>query len=97
MSVAHIGRKGELAVGAVTASAQVSKLARRLHDAGRPLDVMLEVKLSEEQAKSGAAPEDLPDLIAAVRDCSNLRLLGLTTMPRPLAKVKCMRCAFLTT
>lgn len=57
------------------------KLARRLHDAGRPLDVMLEVKLSEEQAKSGAAPEDLPDLIAAVRDCSNLRLLGLMTMP----------------
>ena len=42
---------------------------------------MLEVKLSEEQAKSGAAPEDLPGLIAGVRDCSNLRLLGLMTMP----------------
>ena len=57
------------------------KLARRLDEAGRPLDVMLEVKLSEEQAKSGAAPEELPDLIPAVRACLNLRLLGLMTMP----------------
>ncbi len=38
------------------------KLARRLNESGRPLDVMLEVKLSSEDAKSGAAPEELPDL-----------------------------------
>jgi len=57
------------------------KLARRLQEAGRPLDVMLEVKISEEQAKSGAQPSDLPALIAAVRECSNLQLLGLMTMP----------------
>ena len=58
-----------------------SKLARRLNDAGVPLDVMLEVKLSEEQAKSGAAPAELPELIDAVRGCPNLRLTGLMTMP----------------
>jgi PLP dependent protein len=57
------------------------KLARRLNEQGRALDVMLEVKLSSEDAKSGAAPEELPDLIAAVRACSNLHLLGLMTMP----------------
>jgi pyridoxal phosphate enzyme (YggS family) len=57
------------------------KLARRLNEAGRPLDVMLEVKLSEEDAKSGAGPEALPELIEAVRGCANLRLLGLMTMP----------------
>ncbi len=57
------------------------KLARRLNEAGRPLEVLLEVKLSPEQAKSGAAPEQLPELIAAVRSCPNLRLLGLMTMP----------------
>lgn len=57
------------------------KLARRLNDAGRALDVMLEVKLSAEQAKSGAGPEALPELIAEVRGCPNLRLLGLMTMP----------------
>lgn len=58
-----------------------AKLARRLNEAGRPLEVMLEVKLAEEEAKSGAAPEELPDLIAAVRECPQLRLKGLMTMP----------------
>jgi uncharacterized pyridoxal phosphate-containing UPF0001 family protein len=52
-----------------------------LNDAPRALKVMLEVKLSGEDAKSGAAPAELPDLIAAVRACGNLRLLGLMTMP----------------
>jgi len=58
-----------------------ARLARRLDQAGRRLDVMLEVKLSEEEAKSGASPADLPDLIDAVRHCANLRLAGLMTMP----------------
>jgi pyridoxal phosphate enzyme (YggS family) len=57
------------------------KLARRLNETGKALDILLEVKLSPEQAKAGAAPEELPDLIAAVRECANLRLLGLMTMP----------------
>ena len=57
------------------------KLARRLNDVGRALDIMLEVKLSEEEAKSGADPASLAELIEAVRACGNLRLLGLMTMP----------------
>jgi len=58
-----------------------AKLARRLDAAGKPLDVMIEVKLSEEGSKAGAAPESLSELVAAVRECGNLRLLGLMTMP----------------
>jgi pyridoxal phosphate enzyme (YggS family) len=57
------------------------KLARRLDAAGRPLEVMLEVKLSPEEAKSGAAPGELAALIEAVRNCPNLQLQGLMTMP----------------
>lgn len=57
------------------------KLARRLDECGRPLDVMLEVKLSPEEAKAGADPDELPKLICAVKSCPNLRLLGLMTMP----------------
>ena len=57
------------------------KLARRLEAAGRKLEVMLEVKLSGEAAKSGADPEALPELIAAVRECPHLTLTGLMTMP----------------
>jgi pyridoxal phosphate enzyme (YggS family) len=58
-----------------------AKVAERLDAQGAGLDVMLEVKLSPEQAKSGASPEQLPDLIDAVRECPNLQLLGLMTMP----------------
>lgn len=68
-----------------------AKLARRLNDAvtqekatpdnTTPLDVMIEVKLSEEESKAGAAPKELPALIEAIRTCQNLRLCGLMTMP----------------
>ncbi len=57
------------------------KLARRLDQSGKALEVMIEVKLSEEESKAGAAPEALPALIDAIRKCVNLRLTGLMTMP----------------
>jgi PLP dependent protein len=57
------------------------RLARRLDEEGRPLDVMIEVKLSGEEAKAGAAPEDVPALADAIRATIHLRLLGLMTMP----------------
>jgi pyridoxal phosphate enzyme (YggS family) len=57
------------------------KLARRLDQLNKPLEVMIEVKLSHEESKEGAAPEELSALIAAIRTCSNLRLTGLMTMP----------------
>ena len=57
------------------------KLARRLDEELKPLDVMIEVKLSSEEAKAGAAPEEVPALAEAIRGCAHLRLLGLMTMP----------------
>lgn len=57
------------------------KIARRLNECARPLDVMVEVKLSQEESKAGADPAGLAALVAAIRDCPNLRLLGLMTMP----------------
>jgi pyridoxal phosphate enzyme (YggS family) len=57
------------------------KLARRLDQGGRKLEVMIEVKLSHEDSKAGADPESLPALIAAIRTCPNLTLTGLMTMP----------------
>ena len=61
------------------------RLARRLNDAPRrraqPLEVLIEVKLSEESAKSGAEPEQVPALAAALAAFPNLRLTGLMTMP----------------
>jgi len=58
-----------------------AKLARRLDELGKPLEVMVEVKLSGEESKYGCAPADLAPLIDAVRASANLRLTGLMTMP----------------
>jgi len=66
-----------------------TKLARRLEEvpaelrrrgAGR-LEVLLEVKLSPEEAKSGVSVEELPALVEAVGACPSLELTGLMTMP----------------
>lgn len=58
-----------------------AKLARRLDSFGRKLDVFIEVKLSPEETKAGAAPEEVPAVIEAIRGCANLRLRGLMAMP----------------
>ncbi len=57
------------------------KLARRLNEAGSSLEVMIEVKLSPEDSKSGVGPQELAALAAAIRACANLKLTGLMTMP----------------
>jgi len=53
------------------------KLARRLG----PIEVMIEVKLSGEEAKHGVAVEELGELVEAVRAEPGMRLTGLMTMP----------------
>ena len=58
-----------------------AKLARRLDEVGRPLEAMIEVKLSEEEAKHGCAPAAIPEVKNAISACANLRLTGLMTMP----------------
>jgi len=45
------------------------------------IEVLIEVKLSTEPAKAGAAPGEVPALVEAIRGCPHLRLLGLMTMP----------------
>jgi hypothetical protein len=57
------------------------KLARRLNDAGRTLRVLIEVKLSPEDTKTGVAPEELPALVETVRGMPRLDLRGLMVMP----------------
>lgn len=57
------------------------KLARRLNDAGKPLDVFLEVKLGDEATKSGLSEDELPAVKEFVESCDNLKLRGLMGMP----------------
>lgn len=57
------------------------KLARRLDQGRKKLEVMIEVKLSHEESKAGVEPQSLPALVDAIRACPNLNLTGLMTMP----------------
>ena len=57
------------------------KLARRLNEYGKPIQVMVEVNLSGEASKSGVPPDEVQALCGAVQSCPNLVLLGLMTMP----------------
>lgn len=58
-----------------------AKLAKRLNDTGKRLTVMIEAKLSHEETKAGAHPDEIPPLVEAIRGCPNLDLAGLMTMP----------------
>jgi pyridoxal phosphate enzyme (YggS family) len=57
------------------------KLAERLDAMEIKLDAMIEVKLSDEESKHGAAPEEVADIVAALKASKNLRLRGLMTIP----------------
>jgi hypothetical protein len=61
------------------------RLLRRLDaaagQADHTLEVLLEIKLSSEENKSGASPDQIPALLSTAGSCVNLKLLGLMTMP----------------
>lgn len=57
------------------------KLARRLNEASKPLDAMVEVKLSPEESKTGVDQAAAAEVIEAVRACPYMWLAGLMTMP----------------
>lgn len=56
-------------------------LAQRLDRMERPIEAMIEVKLSDEESKHGAAPEEVAEVAAAIRSTQHLRLTGLMTIP----------------
>ncbi len=61
------------------------KLAQALEQAAARLDkiqeILVEVNLAGEASKSGAPPEEVPDLVREISRLPHLRLLGLMTMP----------------
>lgn len=57
-----------------------AELDRRLQAAGRGLDVLVQVNTSGEATKSGVTPEELPELLTALRSFHALRPRGLMTM-----------------
>lgn len=50
-------------------------------EAGKLQNVLIEVKLSHEEAKHGVAPERLGEIIKATEGMKNIKIEGLMTMP----------------
>jgi pyridoxal phosphate enzyme (YggS family) len=74
------------------------KIAQRLSEqrpAGMaPLNVCIQVNISGEASKSGAAPEELPELARQVAALPNLKLRGLMAIPEPETDPVKQRAAF---
>ena len=57
------------------------RLDASANELGRKLEVLLEVKLSGEATKSGAAEEEIPGLLEVAAKCQNLDVPGLMVIP----------------
>jgi pyridoxal phosphate enzyme (YggS family) len=74
------------------------KIAQRLSEQRSPelgpLNICLQVNISGEASKSGAAPEELVELAHAVAALPNLRLRGLMAIPEPQEDPELQRVPF---
>jgi pyridoxal phosphate enzyme (YggS family) len=74
------------------------KIAQRLSEQRpadmAPLNVCIQVNISGEASKSGATPEELPELARQVALLPNLKLRGLMAIPEPEIDVARQRAAF---
>ncbi|MEO6352258.1 MAG: YggS family pyridoxal phosphate-dependent enzyme [Burkholderiaceae bacterium] len=59
-----------------------------------PLNICLQVNISGESSKSGAAPEEVAALARAVAAMPRLRLRGLMAIPEPVTDVDAQRQSF---
>lgn len=70
------------------------ELDRRAGQAGRALDVLLQVNVSGEAQKGGVDPDALPELLAASAEWRHLRTIGLMAIPALAADAEMTRPAF---
>jgi pyridoxal phosphate enzyme (YggS family) len=75
--------------------AKLVDLLAQHRPAGRsPLNVLIQVNIDDEAAKSGCAPKDVDSLATLIRQQPALRLRGLMAIPAPLADLSRRRAAF---
>jgi PLP dependent protein len=65
----------------VDSSRLLQRLDAAAQEAGKVLEVLLEIKLSGEESKSGADASGIADLLSAAVSCHSVRVTGLMTMP----------------
>jgi PLP dependent protein len=67
-------------IHAVDSTGLASELDRRARDAGRILDVLVEVNTTGEGSKFGVRPDNTEALVRSMHPFSNLRIAGLMTI-----------------
>jgi pyridoxal phosphate enzyme (YggS family) len=70
------------------------RLAEQRPPGKGPLNICLQVNISGEASKSGAAPDEVPELARQVALLPNLRLRGLMAIPEPQVEYAAQRAAF---
>lgn len=74
------------------------KIAQRLNDQRPeelpPLNICLQVNISEETSKSGIDLKDLPSLVQSIASLPNLKLRGLMAIPAPETDIEKQREPF---
>lgn len=58
-----------------------------------PLNVLIQINISDEESKSGIQPEELDELAKAISQLPNLRLRGLMAIPKPESEVEQQKIA----
>ncbi len=62
-------------------ASEIGKNAARIN---KVQDILVQVKIGDEESKSGADPENLTGLVRNISKIRNLRILGLMTIPPPV-------------
>ncbi|MCP4595194.1 YggS family pyridoxal phosphate-dependent enzyme [Neptuniibacter sp.] len=74
------------------------KIAQRLSDQRPsnlpPLNICVQVNISQEQSKSGVLPSELPELIAKISELPNICVRGLMAIPKATENQKEQQQAF---
>lgn len=79
-------------------SAEIAERLNRLcnEESRDSLDVLAQIDLAGEATKTGINPNDLPELLSALKQCPRLRLIGLMTLPPYFENPDCSRPFFKT-
>ncbi len=78
----------------VDREALARELDRHASDRRAPLEVLLQVNLSDEGQKGGIAPDGVRALLASCAALRHLRVVGLMTLPAPTPDPEATRPAF---
>lgn len=59
----------------------LAEIAKRARSAGKVQHLLIQVRIGDEETKSGCEPRELPELLEVARSCSEVEVRGLMVIP----------------